>query len=69
MIDKEWLSSEGHRSDLDCARWACVAVGPMLLTAGRPHATMSDFDRDFLLMQAGWTEADVREALKAFVEQ
>jgi hypothetical protein len=62
-----YLSPEGHESTLDCARWACVAAGPMLMTAGTPHAVMTDSERDEMLLLAGWTLADLLRALISFV--
>lgn len=67
-MDRQWLSPEGHRGPLDCARWACVAAGPMLLTAGSPHAVMTDYDRDVMLLEAGWSPSDLKAALRAFLD-
>lgn len=67
-MDRQWLSPEGHRGPIDCARWACVAAGPMLLTAGSPHAVMADWERDVMLAEAMWTATDLRAALRAFLD-
>lgn len=68
IVDKQVLSPEGHRSELDCIRWALVSRGPLFLTAGTPHSIISDAERDQALLEAGWTANDLRRALRAFLD-
>lgn len=58
-----FLTPTGHESELDCARWACVANGPAILDAEVSGDPELAYVAEAMLLRAGWTPSDLMNAM------